>query len=53
MSLKSCDLDPIPVFIMNCQFSDKIINLSVESGVLSTDLRVASVKLWHCSRSNL
>ena len=25
----------------------------MESGVLSTDLKVASVKLWHCSRSNL
>ena len=22
MTLKSCDLDPIPIFIMNCQFSD-------------------------------
>ena len=50
MNLKSssCDLAPFPVFIINCQFSNKIINLSMESGILSTDLKVASVKLWHC-----
>ena len=55
MSLKSCDLDPIPVFIMNCQFSDNQ-DYQPFSGIwsiLSTDLKVASVKLWHCSRSNL
>ena len=52
MNLKSCDLDPIPVFIMNCQFSDNY-DYQPFNGILSTDLKVASVKLWHCSRSNL
>ena len=48
--LKSCDLDPLPGCIMKECFATvssviiKIINLSMESGILPTDLKVASVK---------
>jgi len=50
MYLKSCDLDPILGCIMKDCFTTvrpvitKIVNLSIESGKLPTDLRVASVK---------
>ena len=50
MYLKSCDLDPIPGSIMKDCFTTvrplitKIVNLSMESGRLPTDLKVASVK---------
>ena len=51
MYLKSCDLDPIPGCIMKDCFTTvrsvitKIVKLSMESGRLPTDLKVASVKL--------
>ena len=50
MYSKSCDLDPIPDCIMKDCFATvssvitRIVNLSVESGILPTDLKVASVK---------
>ena len=50
MYLKSCDLDPLPGCIMKKCFANissvivRIVNLSMESGILPTDLKVASVK---------
>ena len=50
MYLKSCDLDPLPGCIMKECFANissvivRIVNLSMESGILPTDLKVASVK---------
>jgi len=50
MYLKACDFDPLPGCIMKEYFATvssvviKIINLSLESGVLPTVLKVASVK---------
>ena len=50
MYLKSCDLDPLPGCIMKDCFTTvrpvitKIVNLSMASGKLPTDLKVASVK---------
>ena len=50
MYLKSCDLDPLPGCIMKECFANissvivRIVNLSMESGILPTGLKVASVK---------
>lgn len=49
MYLKSCDLDPLPGCIMKECFGNvssvilRIVNLSLESGILPVDLKVASV----------
>ena len=50
MHLKSCDLDPLPGCIMKECFATvssviiRIVNLSMESRILPTDLKVTSVK---------